>query len=175
MLETIKIETLRKDAERKIRVYEEQKVIFEVIKDTFKKFDGKQVNKRLATSLKNELVKVDEKYLVSYRKDSTDWYEFYIWNSKDGAAIENLVVNAGEYTDNEYRNLKSEFEAYESMLDSCHSVCYEVLNIMEEYEKKLNELYDYVSYAKRINRDKITGVLAEIDLDKISNSIAQTI
>ena len=91
------------------------------------------------------------------------------------AAIENLVVNAGEYTDREYRDLKSEFEAYESMLDSCHSVCYEVMNIMEKYEEKLNELYDYVSYAKRINRDKITGVLAEIDLDKISNSIAQTI
>ena len=91
------------------------------------------------------------------------------------AAIEDLVINAGEYTDNEYRNLKDEFEAYESMLDSCHSMCYEVLNIMEEYEKKLNELYDYVSYAKRINRDKITDVLAEIDLDKISNSIAQTI
>ena len=31
MLETIKIETLRKDAERKIRLYEEQKVVFEVI------------------------------------------------------------------------------------------------------------------------------------------------
>ena len=61
------------------------------------------------------------------------------------------------------------------MLDSCHSMCYEVMNIMEKYEEKLNELYDYVSYAKRINRDKITGVLAEIDLDKISNSIAQTI
>ena len=91
------------------------------------------------------------------------------------AAIENLVVNAGEYTDREYRDLKSEFEAYESMLDSCHSACYEVLNIMEEYEKKLSELYDYVSYAKRINRDKITDVLAEIDLDKISNSITQTI
>ena len=87
VLELIKIEDLRKDAERRIKVYEEQKVVFEVIKDTFKKFDGKQVNKRLATALKNELVKVDEKYLVSYRKDSIGWYEFYIWNSKDDAAI----------------------------------------------------------------------------------------
>ena len=87
MLELVNVETLRKEAERKIRLYEEQKIVYKIIKDVFKKFDGKQVNKRLATALKNELVKVSENYIVSYRKDSMGWYEFYIWNNSADAQI----------------------------------------------------------------------------------------
>ena len=33
------------------------------------------------------------------------------------AAIESLVINSGEYSDSEYRNLQDEFETYEAMLD----------------------------------------------------------
>ena len=152
MLETIKIETLRKDAERKIRLYEEQKVVFEVIKDTFKKFDGKQVNKRLATALKNELVKVDEKYLVSYRKDSTDWYEFYIWNSKDGAAIgynNRILILFSEQQTNDGKLDYEKFTKKFTWLDMPDKHLEEVYkdlelinntNIIEEYNKAIETI-----------------------------------
>ena len=84
-------------------------------------------------------------------------------------AIEDLVINAGEYTDREYRDLKSEFEAYEEMLDDYRHGCFEINCILAEYDKKLNGLYDYVLDAKRINRDKISKVLKEIDIDNIGN------
>lgn len=87
------------------------------------------------------------------------------------AAIEALVINSGEYSDSEYRNLKEEFEAYESMLDDYRHSFFEVNCILEEYEKKLNKLYDYISDTKRMNRDKILQALHEVDLDHISNII----
>ena len=89
------------------------------------------------------------------------------------AAIEALVINSGEYSDSEYRNLKEEFEAYESMLDDYRDSFFEVNCILEEYEKKLNKLYDYISDTKRMNRDKILQVLHEVDLDHISNIITR--
>ena len=89
------------------------------------------------------------------------------------AAIECLIDNAREYTDTEYRNLKEEFEAYESMLDDYRHSFFEVNCILEEYEKKLNKLYDYISDTKRMNRDKILQVLHEVDLDHISNIITR--
>ena len=152
MLELIKIEDLRKDAERKIRLYEEQKVVFEVIKATFKKFDGKQVNKRLATTLKNELVKVDEGYLVSYRKDSTDWYEFYIWNSKDGAAIgynNRILILFSEQQTNDGKLDYEKFTKKFTWLDMPDTHIEEVnkdlelinnTNIIEEYNKAIETI-----------------------------------
>ena len=96
-------------------------------------------------------------------KVSEDMYE----------AIESLVLNAGEYNDSQYRNLKEEFEAYESMLDDYRHSCFEINCVLEEYEKKLNKLYDYISDAKRMNRDKMLKVLQEVDLDHISNIITR--
>ena len=87
------------------------------------------------------------------------------------AAIESLVINSGEYSDSEYRNLQDEFETYEVMLDDYRHSFFEVNCILEEYEKKLNKLYDYISDTKRMNRDKILQVLHEVDLDHISNII----
>lgn len=89
------------------------------------------------------------------------------------AAVEGLISDAGEYNDTEYRNLQEEFEAYEAMLDDYRHSFFEVNCILEEYEKKLNKLYDYISDAKRINRDKILQVLHEVDLDHISNIITR--
>ena len=89
------------------------------------------------------------------------------------AAIESLVLNAGEYSDSQYRNLKEEFEAYESMLDDYRHICFEINCVLEEYEKKLNKLCDYISDAKRMNRDKMLKVLQEVDLDHISNIITR--
>ena len=154
MLETIKIETLRKDAERKIRLYEEQKVVFEVIKDTFKKFDGKQVNKRLATALEKELVKVDEKYRVSYRKDSTDWYEFYIWNNDDTKSLcyrNKLLVMFGEDQLNEGKLDSGKVIKKLTWLDSPDRALEEVkrdldlintTNIVEEYNIAVETIRD---------------------------------
>lgn len=89
------------------------------------------------------------------------------------AAIESLVLNAGEHSDAEHRNLQEEFEAYESMLDDYRRSCFEINCVLEEYEKKLNELYDYISDAKRMNRDKMLKVLQGIDLDYTINIITK--
>ena len=57
------------------------------------------------------------------------------------------------------------------MLDDYRHSCFEINCVLEEYEKKLNELYDYISDAKRMNRDKMLKVLQDVDLDYISNII----
>ena len=87
------------------------------------------------------------------------------------AAIEALVINSGEHSDSEYRNLQDEFEAYESMLDDYRHSFFEVNCILEEYEKKLNKLYDYISDTKRINREKILSSLKDIEVDLIEKII----
>ena len=78
MLELIKIENLRAEAERKIKYYEEQRQVFEVVKEVFKKSEGKQLNKRIATTLEKELKKINSNIVVSYNKDNFNWYNFYI-------------------------------------------------------------------------------------------------
>ena len=152
MLETIKIETLRKDAERKIRLYEEQKVVFEVIKDTFKKFDGKQVNKRLATALEKELANTGERYVVSYQKNT--WYEFYIWNNDDTKSLcyrNKLLVMFGEDQLNEGKLDSGKVIKKLTWLDSPDSSLEEVkrdldlinnTNIVEEYNIAVETIRD---------------------------------
>jgi hypothetical protein len=152
MLELVNVETLRKEAERKIRLYEEQKIVFEIIKDVFKKFDGKQVNKRLATALKNELVKVSEKYLVSYRKDSMDWYEFYIWNNSADAQIvysNRILLLFSDQQTNDGKLDYSKFTKKFTWLDNPTKNIEEVnkdldiinnTNIIEEYNKAIETI-----------------------------------
>ena len=152
MLELVNVETLRKEAERKIRLYEEQKIVFEIIKDVFKKFDGKQVNKRLATALKNELVKVSENYLVSYRKDSMDWYEFYIWNSSADAQLvysNRILLLFSDQQTNDGKLDYSKFTKKFTWLDNATKNIEEVnkdldiinnTNIIEEYNKAIETI-----------------------------------
>ena len=87
MLELIKIENLRAEAERKIKYYEEQKQVFEVVKEVFKKSEGKQLNKRIATTLEKELKKINSNIVVSYNKDNFNWYNFYIWNRDEKSQL----------------------------------------------------------------------------------------
>ena len=152
MLKTIKIETLREDAERKIRLYEEQKVVFEVIKDTFKKFDGKQVNKRLATALEKELANTGQRYVVSYQKNT--WYEFYIWNNDDTKPLcyrNKVLVMFGEDQLNEGKLDSGKVIKKLTWLDSPDSSLEEVkrdldlinnTNIVEEYNTAVETIKD---------------------------------
>ena len=152
MLELVNVETLTKKAERKIRLYEEQKIEFEIIKDVFKKFYGKQVNKRLATALKNELVKVSENYLVSYRKDSMDWYEFYIWNSSADAQLvysNRILLLFSDQQTNDGKLDYSKFTKKFTWLDNATKNIEEVnkdldiinnTHIIEEYNKAIETI-----------------------------------
>ena len=152
MLELINVETLRKEAERKIRLYEEQKIVYKIIKDVFKKFDGKQVNKRLATALKNELVKVSENYIVSYRKDSMGWYEFYIWNNSADAQIvysNRILLLFSDQQTNDGKLDYSKFTKKFTWLDNATKNIEEVnkdldiinnTNIIEEYNKAIETI-----------------------------------
>ena len=86
-------------------------------------------------------------------------------------AIEHLTTVESESIEEDYENLKVEFEAYESMLDDYNSAFNEIINLVDKFDKELNNLYDYVSDSKRINREKILSSLKDIEVDLIEKII----
>lgn len=86
-------------------------------------------------------------------------------------AVEHLTTVESESIEEDYGNLKAEFEAYESMLDDYNSAFNEIINLVDKFDKELNNLYDYVSDSKRINREKILSSLKDIEVDLIEKII----
>jgi len=72
-----------------------------------------------------------------------------------------------------YLNLQSEFEAYESMLENYRSSFNEIIDLVDKFDSKLDELYDYILDVKRIDRNKILSSLKDIDILLIKNIINQ--
>ena len=152
MLELININELRAEAERKIKYYEEQKEIFNIIKEVFKKSEGKQLNKRIANTLKNELNKIDEKINVSYNKDSYGWYNFYIWNSNEKSQIDYnnriLLMFTEENTDDgkiNYNKFIQKFTWLDNPIKNISEVKTDLnrinnTNIIEEYNKAIETI-----------------------------------
>ena len=86
-------------------------------------------------------------------------------------AIEHLSTVEVESYEEDYWNLKEEFEAYEGMLDSYNSAFNEIINLVDKFDKELNNLYDYVSDSKRISREKVLSSLKDIEVDLIEKII----
>ena len=154
MLKLINVEKLRTEAEEQIKLYEEQKEVFEIIKDTFKKLEGKQVNKRIATTLQKELNKYDDKMIVSYKKDSYGWYEFYIWSNNNERKLTYdhriLLMFTEEQTNEGYINYDMFIKKF-TWLDNPMKNIEEVkkdldlinnTNIIEEYNKAIKTIED---------------------------------
>ena len=86
-------------------------------------------------------------------------------------AIEYLTYTENEELEDNYENLKCEFETYELDMEFVRSGFNEILDLTDKFEEELNDLYDYVSDAKRINREKILDSLKRIEVELIANII----
>lgn len=86
-------------------------------------------------------------------------------------AIEYLTYAENEDLEDSYENLKCEFEAYELNMEHMRSGFNEILDLTDKFDNELNDLYDYVSDTKRINREKILDTLKKIEVELISNII----
>lgn len=79
-MKKINKEVLIAEGRKKIEEYTLKKEVCKIMQDEFEKFDGKKINKRLATSIENILKNLHEDYKVSYSKDSMGWFNFRVWN-----------------------------------------------------------------------------------------------
>lgn len=84
-------------------------------------------------------------------------------------AIEHLTTV--ESFEKDYWNLKEEFEAYELMLDDYSSAFNEIINLVEKFNSELDRIYDYISDAKRLNREKILNSLKDVEVELIKKII----
>lgn len=87
--------------------------------------------------------------------------------------IEHLSSVDTRDIEEKYFNLQDEFEVYEQMLESYRSSFNEILDLVDKFDNTLDELYDYVSDSKRIDRKKILSSLKGIDVLLIKNIINQ--
>lgn len=85
--------------------------------------------------------------------------------------IEHLIATNEDSYEEDYWNLEKEFNVYESELENFRVSFNEILSLVDKFDNELCELYDYVSDAKRINREKILSSLKKIEVELISNII----
>lgn len=69
-LKSVNKETIIKDAKEKISTYEQQKEVFNIVVEELKKFDGKNITKRIATKVEKVLQeKFNTDFKVNYNTD----------------------------------------------------------------------------------------------------------
>lgn len=84
-------------------------------------------------------------------------------------AIENLVYSSDVQKD--YDALESEFKSYECSLEEDRNAFSEILDLIDDFERKLDELLEYLHSTKRMNRVKISQDIRNINLELIRKSI----
>lgn len=72
-----------------------------------------------------------------------------------------------------YFDLQDEFEVYEGMLENYRSSFNEIIDLVDKFDSKLDELHDYILDSKRIDRKKILSSLKDIEVFLIKNIINQ--
>lgn len=79
--------------------------------------------------------------------------------------VETLVNNDDDNLQYQYDCLKEEFCSYEHTLDSYTSDMFDTQTELEQMIEKIDELWDYISDAKRLNRDTLKDMLKKIDIE----------
>ena len=87
-------------------------------------------------------------------------------------AIENLVYSSSSNMQKDYDALESEFKSYEWSLEEDGNAFSEILDLVDDFDHKLDEILNYLYSTKRINREKLSQDIRNIKLDLIRKSIA---
>lgn len=146
--------------------------------ELFQLYVGKQVSvKKFCCNILSltNIKRVGEKFMVYV--DSLGIYVNKVEDLRDKVSediyevIEHLSSVDTRDIEEKYFNLQDEFEVYESMLENYRSSFNEILDLVNKFDNELDELYDYVSDTKRINRKEILSSLKNIEIELIKNII----
>lgn len=149
-MKKINKEALIAEGRKKIDEYTLKNEVYKIIQEEFEKFDGKKINKRLATSIEGILRSLHNDYKVSYNKDNLGWFNFIIWNkSIPSMDYDNSILimisnkdldGDGSFNYNKFINKYTSFNNCNERIQEIEQdlKLIENANIIEEYNKAID-------------------------------------
>ena len=89
------------------------------------------------------------------------------------SVIEHLISVENEEIEEKYFDLQDEFEVCEQELKDCRGSFNEILSLTNRFNNMLDDLYEYISDSKRIDRKKILSKLKHIEMSVVEKIINQ--